>query len=416
MNVILLSIGDELILGQTVDTNAAWLSAELARVGIRVCEHITVGDDQHAIAEHFRRAAEKVDAVIATGGLGPTDDDLTRHGLAEVLGTALELNADVLEKLKAFFVRIGHPMADTNRIQAMVPRGATVLPNPVGTACGLLGRLGSTDIFVMPGVPREMKQMFAEQVLPRLRERGGAQGALLTRCLHTYGEGESTVAQRLGDLMTRARNPVVNCTVSGGVVSLRINAHAETVAAAAAMISPVEQALRKRLGDLIYGADDQTLPEVVGRLLTERKQTVSVAESCTGGWISKLLTDIPGSSQYYLNGWVVYSNQGKTDFLGVEPELIGRYGVVSEPVVAALAESARSKSGADIGIAVSGIAGPTGGTEQKPVGMVCLALTNSPQTHTHCLTFPGDRERVRLRASLTALNLLRLKLLNGWES
>ncbi len=409
MKVVILSIGDELILGQTVDTNAAWLSRRCGALGAEVIEHITVGDSVDQIAAVLSGAVEKCDVILATGGLGPTDDDLTRKALAQVLGVDLVFNKAAMDKIQAFYDFLKRPMPQANRIQAMIPAGCEVLDNTCGTAPGIAARIGRTQAFFMPGVPKEMFAMFAGGIEGRLRQAGG--GVLITRIIHTCGAGESNIAEMMGDMMTRGRNPLVDCTAHLGLVSLRINARASTEALAREMIAPVEVDLRKCLGRLIFGVDEQTLAEVVAERLKEKKATLATAESCTGGWIAKELTDIAGVSAVYLGGWVVYSNQAKMRDLGVDAATLDREGAVSEAVAGQLAEKACKRAGTDYAIGVSGIAGPAGGTEQKPVGLVYIAIAGGGGTQVERFIFPGDRDGIRRRSVNYALNLLRLRLL-----
>lgn len=416
MIAIVLSIGDELVLGQTVDTNSAWLSGELASIGWQVAAHVTVGDRQSDIETAIREAAARCDVLLITGGLGPTKDDVTRSALAAVLGEPLEMNARWLERMEAMFRQRQRTMAESNRGQAMIPRGSRMIENPAGTAAGIDADLGidpsrKCRIFVMPGVPREMQGMFQRTVKPLLAARSGG-SVILSRTLHTFGFGESNIGEMLGELMDRGRNPTVGTTVAGGVVSVRITARYESRAVAERNLGETTEECRRRLGDLIYGSDGQTLPSVVAEMLTESTiRTVATAESCTGGLLAKMLTDIPGSSRYFQRGWITYSNEAKIELLGVDPSLIEREGAVSEAVVRAMAESARSKSAADFALAISGIAGPDGGTADKPVGTVCIALAGELETAARTFSFPGDREAVRDRSAKMALTMLRFRLL-----
>ncbi len=413
MTAIVVSIGDELVLGQTVDTNSSWLSRELATIGIAVARHITVPDDLAAIQSVISNSAPQCDILLINGGLGPTKDDLTREALARALNVPLDLNADCLQKLEDFFSQRRRPMPPSNRVQAMIPRGAKVLDNTAGTAPGIDAQLHSCRIFAMPGVPSEMKIMFRNSVLPILVNSNTESAAvILSRTLHTFGVGESTIGERLGDLMDRSRNPSVGTTVSFGVVSIRINARFPNRDQASSELEQTAEQCLAALGDLIYGADDQTLPSVVAHLLTADKiQTVATAESCTGGLLAKMLTDIPGSSRYFQKGWITYSNQAKTDLLDVPPQLLAQDGAVSESVVRAMAQAARQKSAASFALAISGVAGPDGGTPAKPVGTVYIALAESDKVTAQTFNFPGDREAIRDRSAKMALSLLRFRLL-----
>lgn len=412
----ILSIGDELVLGQTVDTNSAWISQQLAMIGLRVVAHATVSDDQSAIEEAIRQLADRCDVLLISGGLGPTEDDLTRQALAAVLGVPLELHEEAMRKLKGWFAQLARPMAESNKIQAMLPRGTVMIENHNGTAPGIGAVYQSGDlkrscqIVVMPGVPKEMKGMMTRDVLPHLQTLGGG-AAIRSRTLHTFGLGESVVGEMLGDLMQRGRNPSVGTTVAGGVVSVRVNSYFETPEAAMAELEATSAACRNRLGDVVYGRDDETLPSVIAWMLKAVGKTVATAESCTGGLLAKMLTDLSGSSAYFTHGFVTYANEAKTEMLGVPAELIAANGAVSEPVALAMATGALGRSKSDFALAISGVAGPTGGTPEKPVGTVCIALAYLEGHLVRTFRFPGDREFIRDRSAKMALAFLRFHLL-----
>ena len=417
MRAIILSIGDELVLGQTVDTNSAWLSRQLAAVGCAVAAHLTVADDQRAIEQAIEESVGRCDFLIVTGGIGPTEDDLTRQALAAVLREPLEVNEAWLAELHKFFEARGRKMPEANRVQAMVPRGATMIFNTAGTAAGIDAAYLSGDqktvcrVFVLPGVPKEMQIMFTRDVLPHVRQAGGG-AVILSRTLHTFGLGESAVAEKLGDLMRRDRNPSVGTTVTAGVVSLRINARVASVPEAGQKLRDTEGACHAALGDIIYGQDEQTLPGVVGRLLAERGEGVTTAESCTGGLLAKMITDVPGSSRYFKRGWVTYANEAKIAALNVPLAVLHQHGAVSEPVVSAMAAGALlQESTASYALAISGVAGPDGGTPGKPVGTVCIALAHRNGSVARTFNFPGDREMIRDRSAKMALSMLRYHLL-----
>jgi len=413
MNAIIISIGDELIFGQTLDTNAAWLAERLTRLGITIVEHLTVGDNLDALCRNLSRAGGAADVIIATGGLGPTDDDLTRHGLAQILGVELSLHQPWLEHMQDFFARLDREMSPRNRIQAMIPQGCDVIPNPAGTACGLSVRLATAQAFFLPGVPDEMKAMFDAAVQPVLAQHCATDASgqvFLTRTLHCFGTGESNIAQMLGDIMARNRNPLVNITASQGTINLRIIAHAHTQAAAAELIQPVESELRHRLGQLVFGSDGCTLAQVVADLLTRHNCTIGTAESCTGGLLAQALTDVPGASRYFRCGWVTYSNQAKIQLLNVNPAVIDSSGAVSAPVAEQLAQNARRLAAADYAVSTTGIAGPSGSTGEKPVGLVFIGLATADNVTVERCMFPGNRPGVRRRAVYTALDLLRRQL------
>jgi len=410
-NAVILSIGDELTLGQTVDTNSAWLSARLIELGILTRYHKTVPDDLPAIVAALKEAARATPLVIITGGLGPTQDDLTRQAMAEAAGVPLELHAPSVATLEAFFKKIGRAMPEQNRVQALCPVGAHMLDNDCGTAPGIRMTLNKATLVVMPGVPHEMKAMFARHVLPLLKEREGR--VILTEAVHTFGLGESMVAERLGDLMTRGRNPQVGTTVSRGVVSVRVRSEFPILDQARREMDAVVNRVEQLLGKAVFGRGEQSLAHAVGQQLQQRRQTVATAESCTGGLIAKVMTDVPGASGWFRGGWVVYSSSMKQQALDIPADLLLKHGPVSEPVARQLAENARQRAEADYGLATTGIAGPDGGTADVPTGTVWIALAcpGGRTSAAQLLRFPGERDVVRDRAANTALNMLRLALM-----
>ena len=407
----IVSIGNEILHGQTLDTNASYLSGKLLSIGIPVVSWHTAADDVDTIVRTFRTATEDADIVIVTGGLGPTDDDVTRQGLAKFLGVSLEFHNELLQKIEQRFKSRNIPMTANNKIQAYVPTGAKAIENELGTAPGIMAKSNDKLIFVMPGVPSEMKKMFDESVLPQLTKLAAGQIVVVKR-LKCFGTGESHIAELLGDMMRRDRNPQVNCTVSSGVITLHVIATAKDRNTAVAMAEKDEKFIRNALGEFVFGADEQTLAQVVGEELAKRRKTIAIAESCTGGLLAKLITDISGASEYFTYGWVTYSNMAKITELGVPAELIEKHGAVSEEVAAAMASQARKKAGSDFAISITGIAGPTGGTNDKPVGLVYIGLCDAQRVQTKRFIFLADRESVRMRAAQTALNMLRLRLRN----
>jgi len=415
MKAIILSIGDELILGQTVDTNSAWLSARLVESGIVPEYHQTVPDELVAIVEAFKAASTGADLVIATGGLGPTADDLTRQAMAALAGAKLILHGPSLKKIERFFRKIGRKMPAGNRIQAMIPEGGMVLYNPVGTAPGFCCSVGKAKIMALPGVPKEMKVMFDRHVLPVVK--AGNRRRVLTQRLNVFGLGESMVAAKLGKMMARDRNPLVGTTVSGGIVSVRIRGEFEKNKKGIPEMRKTVAEVRRLLGDYIFSEADASFAEVVGELLLARNRTLATAESCTGGMLGSMITEVPGSSRYYLGGWVVYSNQMKTQNISVPGDMIRREGAVSAEVARKMAEGALMKAKADYALAITGIAGPKGGTRKKKVGTVWIALaekkTAGCAVYAEKFLFPGDRAMIRDRAAKMALNILRLRLMRN---
>ncbi len=407
----ILSIGDELTTGQSVDTNSAYLGSELARRGVEIVAHQTIPDDPVVIADAIRRAGEMTELVLVTGGLGPTPDDVTRQGLAEALGVQLVLDEKCLARIEAFFQRRNRQMAAANRIQAMIPEGAEPIENICGTAPGIAARLGAADIFVMPGVPYEMKAMFEQSVAPRLPKQTGA---AVYRLVRLFGAGESDFAARLDGLLTRSGPLVVGTTVAAGLVSIRITSRGRREEDAERAAQDVIDEIRRRLGDMVVGVGEAaSMQAAVGSLLRGASQTLTTAESCTGGLIAEMLTRVSGSSEYYLGGVVGYDNAVKQSQLGVSAELLTEHGAVSEQVAAAMAEGTRTQLGGDWGIGVTGIAGPTGGTNEKPVGLVYTSLSGAKDTTVEKHLLSGDRQTIRLRAALSALNTLRLRMMEG---
>ena len=405
----ILSVGNELLNGRTVDTNAAYIAGRLRTINLTVVSVHSVPDEVDAIERALALATGEADVVVATGGLGPTDDDLTRQAFAKFLGVELVLHPELLAKVKEFFDRRRIEMPARNSIQACLPQGAAAIENEMGTAPGIRAKKGGKLLFAMPGVPAEMRNMLDTLIVPELRPLVTGQ-AIAVRRLKCFGAGESKIAELIGDVMQRGRNPLVNCTVQTGVISLEIVATTPDWAEAEKMAEQEDRSLRQVRGTLVYGTDDQGLAEVVGEGLARRGKTVAVAESCTGGLLAKLITDVPGASGYFTYGWVTYGNEAKSHELDVPTDMIEKYGAVSEPVAKAMAQGARHKAGTDYAIAITGIAGPDGGTEQKPVGLVYISVDSRGGTDTSRHVFSFDRSSVRLRAAQTSLNILRLKL------
>jgi len=402
----IVSIGNELLNGSSVDTNSAYLCERLLSIGIPVSAVRIVGDDNDDIAGALRAAGSEADIILTTGGLGPTDDDITRQAISRYCGKELKLDEASLVVIENFFAGRGRQMPQRNRVQAYIPEGAWALKNEIGTAPGIMHIDGAKMLFALPGVPFEMKQMFEQYVLPKLTELDGRE-AIVVRKLKCCGMGESNIAELLGERMERGRNPLVNITVRDGVITVHIIAAANTKAQADTAANSEQQEIAAILGDVVFAKDDISLPEAVRIRLTELKKSVAVAESCTGGLVAKLLTDVPGSSSYFLCGWVTYSNQAKVRELEIDPELIEKKGAVSEEVAAAMAAGARRKAGSDYAVAITGIAGPGGATADKSVGLVYIGLAKGDAIRVERFVFGSDRQSVRKRAANAALDLLR---------
>jgi competence/damage-inducible protein CinA-like protein len=410
MRAEVLSIGTEIVFGKIVDTNAALLSRELLDLGFEVSHHTAVGDDVAAIRDAIAAALGRSDVTIVTGGLGPTRDDVTRDAVAEAIGEPLELDAGSLAAVRERFDRLRIAWTENNSVQAPFPRGAQILPNPRGTARGFAVSRGGRVLYCLPGVPSEMEPMFRETVAPDVRRRFPAAGGLRTRRLHVVGMVESKVDEIVRDLMDPARNPTMAITVSGGSITLHLLARAPSDREAEALLDELERDARSRLGDRVFARDGESLQAVVVRLLRERKRTLAVAESCTGGLVAAAITDVPGSSEVFLEGAVTYSNDAKTRTLGVPAETIREHGAVSREVAVAMAEGIARRAGADVGVGITGIAGPGGGTPEKPVGLVHLAVFAGEKADAVELRLGGERERIRERATRIALDRVRLLL------
>lgn len=411
MNAHILSIGNELTIGQAVDTNSAWLAQRLAERGILCTKHVTVADERAEIAREIAEAARAADLVLITGGLGPTPDDLTREAMADAMGVPLEFHAELLEQIAAYFRGRSRPMHEKNRVQAMLPRGAEAMENNCGTAPGVIARIGRAEIFVMPGVPREMKVMFERSLLRRLPAGGGE--SICQRVLRSIAMPEAEVGERIADLMARGRNPAVGTSAADLIISIRINARGPSPDEARRLAEADAAIVRERLAQALFGEEDDSLADAVARLLIARRETISTAESCTGGLIAKFLTDVSGSSAYLMQGLVTYSNEAKMRLLEIPRELIERHGAVSAPVAEAMAANCRRLSGTTYALSATGIAGPTGGTAEKPVGLVYVGLATPGEAIVKELRLGETltREEVRDRTAKIALNLLRLKLL-----
>ena len=405
-----ITIGDELLRGEIVDSNKSFLSERLLGLDIETRWHASVLDDPNDMIDAFRRAAERSHFVLVSGGLGPTRDDLTARVLGEAFGRKLVLDDEALATIRAFFRAVGREMTENNASQAWFPEGAEILPNPIGTAPGFMLVESDTCFFCMPGVPRELYRMVDEQVLPRIAARRGGGRVVRSALLRTFGMGESTLDAELAGIATTG-------DVSLGFRTafpdnyLRPVARADTAEAAEAALAAVCSEIRERLGALVYGEGDETLDGVVARLLREQGKTVAVAESCTGGLIAERFTAAPGASEYFLGGIIAYANPIKTSLLGVAEELIAEWGAVSEPVARAMAEGVRARFGADYAIATTGISGPGGGSEAKPVGTVHVAFAEAGRTHCEHFVFPLDRTRHRQLTAHVGLDWVRRVLL-----
>ena len=411
MQAIILSIGSELVSGLRLDTHAADIARALGSVGVDVVRHETLDDAPDSIAAALKRAAADADVVLATGGLGPTPDDRTRDGLAQAMGVPLEPHPAARAALEAWGGRRGRAPSPSNLRQADLPHGAVPLANPVGSAPGIEAPLDGARVFCLPGVPVEMGRMLEGEVLPRLAA-AGAECVRLVRTVRTIGLPESAIGERLADLMALGRRPRVATAVHAGLIDVHVHA-AGPRGEVERLLAADAATIGERLGAAAFGEGETSLEEVVARLLAERHRTVAVAESCTGGLVAARLVNVPGMSEWLIEGVVVYSNAAKVRALGVSDELIASEGAVTEAVARAMAEGVCVRTGADVGVSVTGIAGPDGGTPEKPVGTVCFGVAIGAETTTARRVFSGDRGEVRERAANCALNLLRLRLQGG---
>jgi nicotinamide-nucleotide amidase len=405
-----ISIGSELTTGQNLDTNCQWLSQRLAEVGVPVGWHTTVGDDLEDNVEVFRVASRRARLVLATGGLGPTLDDLTREALARLAGVGLVFHPESYEHIRGMFAKRRRPMPERNRVQAMLPAGAEPIPNDMGTAPGIWMMVGDCAIAAMPGVPSEMFAMFEHHVKPRLLALGLSGPVLVQRKINCFGAGEAQVDERVADLTRRGHVPAVGITASDAVISLRIFARGATRAEAEAVAAPVERTIRERLGDLVFGADAEELQDVVGRLLAEKHRTLATAESVTGGLVAERLVRVPGASAWFRGGVVAYQDDVKAELLEVPLTLIAEHGIVSAPVAEAMAVGCRTRLRADLGVSTVGLAGPGGGTPEKPVGLVYVGLAWDGGVSSWSFSWTGTRQDIRSRTAKLALNRLRLHL------
>lgn len=406
----IIAIGSELLAPDRSDTNSLWLTEKLNQIGIEVKLKTIVGDDDARLEETIRDAVRRSGVVITTGGLGPTEDDITRKVAARALGRRLLLDEEVLAWIRGRFQSFGRPMPERNSRQAMVIDGAEVLHNPNGTAPGLFLEHEKNSVVLLPGPPREMRPMFEKLVLPKLVRKAGNL-RVKRRVLRVAGMGESAVDELIAPIYAQYDNPATTILFNQTEIEIQLTASGKTENEAEALLDRLAEQLEERLGTSIFSFRGETMEEVVALKLALGRYTVAVAESCTGGLIAQRLTDVPGSSKYFLEGVVAYSNESKKRTLGVEPILLLEHGAVSGEVAEAMAEGIRKRAGADFGLSVTGIAGPDGGTEEKPVGLVYIALSDEVQTEHRKLKLPGDRQLIRWRASQAALDLLRRRLI-----
>jgi nicotinamide-nucleotide amidase len=406
----LLTIGDEILYGQIVDTNSQWMSVELDKVGIKVIRKTTVGDQEDEILTAFAEAEKRADIVLITGGLGPTSDDLTKPLLAKYFNCEMQMHEEALTEVTAFFKSRGREMTETNKQQALLPICCTKITNPIGTAPGMWFEKNNKVFMSMPGVPHEMKRMMTERVIPKLKEKFETP-TIYHKVIRTIGIGESFLADKISAWEKSLPEHIKLAYLpSLGDVKLRLTGFGDSTNQLENEMEEMVAKLKPLAGEYIYGYGDETIEVAIGKMLRERKLTLSMAESCTGGYLSHLITSVPGCSDYFLGSMVPYAYEIKMRQLGVKPEVLEKYGAVSEPTIIEMANIVRAKFNTDIGVATSGIAGPGGATPEKPVGMVWIAYSDKHQTVTKKLQISSDRAINIRMASVAVLNLIRMSL------
>ena len=411
MNAELITIGDELLLGKVVNTNTAYIGDRLSQIGVRLSRQIAVPDDRLALAEVLAASLERSDVVITTGGLGPTRDDTTKSVLAELFHTKVVRDQALLDDLRE---RYGEDLPQLVLTQADVPESAFVIPNAVGTAPGFIFEQGQKRLIALPGPPNELKPMFESVVIPELEAARGA-GLFVQKVFRTVGIREAEIEERIGKPLQKIPGLSYGLVAHPYQVDIRLSCTCETRQEAERILGRGQKLVDQQFGEAIFTRDDRSLEEVVGEMLRAAKKTVALAESCTGGLISKRITDVSGSSDYFEGAFVSYSNRWKKTLLGVSGETLKHHGAVSEETAREMAENVRQKAGTDFGLSATGIAGPTGGTKEKPVGLVYMAISDGKKTVARKFNFRGDREWVRYRASQAALNMIRECLLKAAE-
>lgn len=408
----IIAVGTELLLGQIVDTNSVYISRKLAEIGVEVYFKSCVGDNRRRFEAVLRLALSRSDLVIVTGGLGPTEDDITASSVASVLGRQLVCSEAVASDIERYFARTGRKPAANNLKQAMVMADSIVIRNEVGTAPGQIVKDRDKTVVLLPGVPLEMTWMMETSVIPHLKAEGLAGDQVISsRVLRVAGIGESSLVSEIADILDCQTNPTIAPLAVDGLVDLRITAKASGEALALEMIDSIAATIRDRMGVLVYGEDGEGLAAVVGSLLAERGLTVALAESCTGGLLGKMMTDVQGSSRYFLGGVVTYSNESKAKLLRVPDEVLREHGAVSRQTAVAMSLGVRELMGSSVSVSVTGVAGPGGGSAMKPVGLVYVAVACNSALSVARFMFSGNREQVRRRTSVAALNLLRRVLL-----
>ncbi|MBU0477382.1 competence/damage-inducible protein A [bacterium] len=412
MSAEIITIGTELLTGSTTNTNASYLAEKLTSMGIETCFQTSVGDNYPHLESVLSEAIKRSEVIIVTGGLGPTVDDITKQAVSSVLKTRLILETSILSKIERFFKDRKKEIPSNNYNQALIIRGSMIINNETGTAPGLIIERGKNTIILLPGVPRELKQMFEHTVSKYLGKKYSKNLVIKSRTLRTFGLGESDLDEKITHVTEKYSNPCIAFLAHTTEVDIKITAKAGNQGIADSLIADVETQIRDCLGDCVFGADDETMEKIVAAILTLRNKTIAVAESCTGGLISNLLTNVSGSSAYFIESIIAYSNEAKIRLLHVSLHTIEEFGAVSSQTASAMAKGIKELAGTDYGLSVTGIAGPTGGTSEKPVGLVYIGLAHQNGVDTSEHKFFGTRDIIKQKAAQTALDTIRKYLIN----
>lgn len=409
MKAEIISVGTEILLGDIVNTNAAYLAKELALLGIDVYYQSSVGDNEDRLINAFEEGLKRSDIIITTGGLGPTNDDITKEVACKVFNQKMEIDKNSLEKIEEFFLKLGIEVTENNKKQAYFPKGAIILKNKNGTAPGAILKKDKKYMIILPGPPKEMKLMFEDEVKPYLKDMSNE--ILVSRTLKLFGIGEAALESKIIDIINEQNNPTIATYISNMELRLRITAKSDNEENANNMIEPIIEKIKDRVGKFIYAQDNISMETVVSKMLIEKKLIISTAESCTGGLVSATLINYPGISSVFMEGCVTYSNESKINRLGVNHNTLEEYGAVSEETAREMAKGIAKNFNTNVAISTTGIAGPEGGTSDKPVGLVYIGVYINGKTTVNKYILHGNREEIRLRATKNALNDLRLRLL-----
>ncbi|MDD4296746.1 MAG: competence/damage-inducible protein A [Ruminiclostridium sp.] len=409
MTAEILAVGTELLMGQIANTNAQYISQRLAELGICVYFHSVVGDNPKRLEETLKRALDRSDIVITTGGLGPTKDDLTKEVIAKTMNRELVFHEEVLEKVREFFMRKHRIMVKNNEKQAYLPDNCLMIPNLNGTAPGCIIEEGNKVIIMLPGPPKEMQPMFSDTVFPYLMQK--KELVLVSKMLKIFGIGESEMESRLIDLIDKQDNPTIAPYVSQGEITVRVTARCANKEEALQLLNPVVNEIKERLGSLVYAEEGESLEQVVFNLLKEKRLVMATAESCTGGLLAGKITSLPGASEIFEQGYITYANKAKINDLGVLEETINKYGAVSRETALEMVNGLKKKTKASVCVSITGIAGPDGGTPEKPVGLVYIGLSVADNVVCKSFELMGDRERIRHDACMRALDMIRRLIL-----